>query len=170
MMRIRPFIFAIVTLQLSAIGCHVQSQRLEKANPDPAPFRSIRLPLDTHPGMVVIADVNKDGIPDILVVGGNLSVFLGDGKGNFAPANGSPFPAGQNPADIATVDFNGDGNLDVAIANHGVKFVSVLLGNGKGQFSLAPGSPFNVESNPHPHGIAVADFNGDKKSDIAIDS
>src|SRR5438874_2740442 len=131
MMRIRPFIFAIATLQLSAIGCHVQSQRLETANPKPAPFRSIRLPLATHPGMVIIADVNKDGNPDILIAGGNLSVFLGDGKGNFAAANGSPFPAGQNPADIATGDFNGDGNLDIAIANHAVRTVTVLIGNGK---------------------------------------
>jgi hypothetical protein len=51
-----------------------------------------------------------------------------------------------------------------------VKSVSVLLGNGKGQFSFAPGSPFSVENRPHPHGVAVADFNGDKKPDIAVDS
>ena len=46
----------------------------------------------------------------------------------------------------------------------------MLLGNGKGQFSFAPGSPFSVENRPHPHGVAVADFNGDKKPDIAVDS
>ncbi len=48
--------------------------------------------------------------------------------------------------------------------------MTVLLGNGKGQFSFAPGSPFSVPSNPHPHGIAAADFNGDKKLDLAVDS
>src|SRR5207237_6957740 len=90
--------------------------------------------------------------------------------GRFSQPYGTPFSAGQNTTDIGTGDFNGDGNLDIAIANHCVKFVTVLLGNGKGQFSFAPGSPFTVESNPHPHGIAVADFNGDKKPDIAIDS
>jgi hypothetical protein len=122
--------------------------------------------------MPLIADVNKDGNLDLLVAngGGNVSIYLGDGKGGFIQAAGSPFPAGQNCADIATTDFNGDGNVDIAIANHGVKMVTVLLGNGKGQFSLAPGAPFNVESNPHPHGIAVADFNGDMKADIATDS
>jgi len=171
----KTLLFLIVVLQLSAIGCQVRSQRSDYANDsgqNSAPFRAIHLSSSTHPVMVSVADVSKDGNADILVANngsGNLSVYLGDGKGGFSQASGSPFSAGQNPTDIATGDFNGDGNLDVAIANHGVKLVTVLLGNGKGQFSLAPGSPFNVESNPHPHGIAVADFNGDQKLDIAID-
>src|SRR5207247_6054553 len=137
------------------------------------PVRAMHLPVGTYPLMLSIAAANRDGNVDILVANGgsaNVSVYLGDGKGGFSQSNGSPYSAGQNPTDIATGDFNGDGNLDIAIANHGVKLVTVLLGNGKGQFSFAPGSPFNVESNPHPHGIAVADFNGDKKPDIAIDS
>jgi len=172
----KTLILAIVVLQLSAIGCHTQSHRSSYAtrvSPDSAPFRAIHLPVATHPDSVSIADVNKDGNVDILVANGGsgkLSIYLGDGKGGFSQPKGSPFSAGQNPTGIATGDFNGDGNLDLAIANHGVKLVTVLLGNGRGQFSYAPGSPFNVESNPHPHGIAVADFNGDKKSDIAVDS
>src|SRR6266705_104639 len=166
----------ILALQLAAIGCHNYSHgstHLDSAGSAALPFRFIHLPDGTHPTMLHIVDVNKDGSADILVANGgsgNVSVYLGDGKGGFAQANGSPFSAGQNPADIATGDFNGDGNVDIAIANHGAKLVTVLLGNGKGQFSLAPGSPLSVESNPHPHGIAVADFNGDRKPDIAIDS
>src|SRR3989441_8722838 len=169
----KEFVLAALVLQLPAVGCHLQSQRTTHASPDSAPFRAMHLPVSTHPSMLSIADVNRDGNADILVTNGgsgNLSVYLGDGKGNFSQPNGSPFAAGQNPTDIATGDFNGDGSIDVAIANHGVKLVTVLLGNGKGQFSLASGSPFSVDSNPHPHGIAVADFNGDKKPDIAIDS
>ena len=169
----KAFILAALVLQLSAVGCHLQSQRTTYASPDTAPFRAMHLPVGTHPSMLNIADVNTDGNADILVANSdssNLSVYLGDGKGGFSQPNGSPSATGQNPTDIATGDFNGDGNLDVAIANHGVKLVTVLLGNGKGQFSFAPGSPFAVESRPHPHGIAVADFNGDKKPDIAVDS
>src|SRR6266705_3160100 len=166
----------ILALQLAAIGCHNYSHgstHLDSAGSAALPFRFIHLPDGTHPTMLHIVDVNKDGSADILVANGgsgNVSAYLGDGKGGFAQANGSPFSAGQNPADITTGDFNSDGNVDIAIANHGAKLVTVLLGNGKGQFSLAPGSPLSVESNPHPHGIAVADFNGDKKPDIAIDS
>src|SRR5437667_1655584 len=172
----KTLFFLIVVLQLSAIGCQVRSQRSDYANDsgqNSSAFRAIHLSSATHPVMVSVADVSKDGNADILVANngsGNLSVYLGDGNGGFSQASGSPSSAGQNPTDIATGDFNGDGNLDVAIANHGVKLVTVMLGNGKGQFSFAPGSPFNVESNPHPHGIAVADFNGDKKLDFAVDS
>ena len=169
----KEFVLAALVLQLSVVGCQLQSQRTSSASPDSAPFRATHLPVGTHPSMLSIADVNRDGNADILVINGgsgNLSVYLGDGKGGFSQSDGSPFSAGQDPTDITTGDFNGDGNLEVAIANHGVKTVTVLLGKGKGQFSFGPGSQFSVESNPHPHGIAAADFNGDKKPDIAIDS
>ncbi len=172
----KEFILAVLVVELSASACYVQSQRSTSAtrlSPDSAPFRSVHLPVGTHPTMLTVTDVNNDKNVDILSAngdGGSVSVYLGDGKGFFSQSEGSPFTAGQNPADIATADFNSDGNQDIAIANHGVKLVTVLLGNGNGQFSFAPGSPFPVESNPHPHGIAVADFNEDKKPDIAIDS
>src|SRR6266478_3355475 len=134
---------------------------------------AVHLPAGAQPQTVLIANANKDGSKDILVAnsgGANLSVYLNDGKGGFPQANGSPFPAGPYPDDLALGDFDQDGNLDVAIANHGVQKATVLLGDGKGGFVLASGSPFSVASNPHPHGIAAADFNGDGKLDLAIDS
>jgi len=154
------------------LGCGTHGANSSAMPTEPAPFRAIHLPGAPHPVMPTVADVNGDGSLDLLIANGSgsVTIYLGDGKGAFAQANGSPFASGQESNDIATGDFNGDGKLDVAIANHGAKLVSVLLGNGKGQFSNAPGSPFAVDSNPHPHGIAVADFNGDKKPDIAIDS
>jgi hypothetical protein len=48
--------------------------------------------------------------------------------------------------------------------------LTVLLGNGKGQFKQAERSPFAVHSKPHTHGIAIADFNGDGNLDLATDS
>ncbi|HEY0347576.1 MAG TPA: VCBS repeat-containing protein [Pyrinomonadaceae bacterium] len=169
----RKLLLAIVILGLTSIGCNMQTRGSKYAAGPDVPFRAIHLAVGAHPDMVNTTDVNKDGHLDILAANSdsnNVSVYLGDGKGGFSPAPGSPFPAGQNPSDIAVADFNGDDSLDIAVSNHGVKTVTVLLGNGKGQFALAPGSPFNVESSPHPHGIASADFNGDKKPDIAVDS
>ncbi|MGZ4012079.1 MAG: FG-GAP repeat domain-containing protein [Flavisolibacter sp.] len=132
---------------------------------------------------VEVADFNKDGKPDIVVAhtadndnavasieNSSITILLNTGKRDFRPATGSPFYAGDFPNDINIADFNRDGNLDIALANHVKKYFTVLLGNGKGQFSQAPNSPFTVQVKPHPHGVISADFNSDGYLDIATDS
>jgi hypothetical protein len=131
------------------------------------------IPVGKAPATVAIADVNHDGQPDIIVANTDdqtVSVLLGDGKRHFAPAPGSPFPCGKGPNDIAVADMNGDGNPDLVIANTGTPYLTILLGDGKGGFKPSPHSPFATESHPHVHGVAVADFTGDGKPDVATDS
>jgi hypothetical protein len=75
-----------------------------------------------------------------------------------------PFAAGANPQAMAMGDFDGDGNLDVAVANMNDNTVSVLLGNGDGTFQ--PQKVFTVGAGPFS--ITAGDFNADGNLDLAV--
>ena len=117
-------------------------------------------------GAVSVADVNKDGHPDLILVGqpssGNsgdpaVQVFLNNGNGTFGPAINGPALPDSMGASAAVADFNQDGNMDIA-TNDG----HILLGDGKGDFTLMAGSQFVAADN-----LVAADFNRDGKIDIA---
>jgi hypothetical protein len=76
------------------------------------------------------------------------------------------YPTGTNPQSVAVGDFNGDGNLDLAIANSTSNTVSVLLGKGDGTFS----PKVDYATGNTPQGVAVGDFNGDGHLDLAVTS
>ncbi len=91
--------------------------------------------------------------PDVVLVNStsnNISVLLGDGDANckptgfFTEATGSPFAVGNNPRSVVVADFNGDGFLDIAVANQGDNSISLFRGNGDGTFADFPGSPFKL--------------------------
>lgn len=79
----------------------------------------------------LVADVNRDGIPDVVTP---FTVELGNAKGGF----GRPFGVGADATgeSVAVGDFNGDGFVDIAATNYGENdgSVSVVLGNGDGTF------------------------------------
>jgi hypothetical protein len=122
-----------------------------------------------HTHALAAADVNRDAKLDIITANSDdedISVLLGDGKGGFAPARNSPFPCGPSPYPVALADVNGDSNLDIAVPNTapGPATITVLLGDGRGEFRAAPRSPF--KANDRAYFVAVADLNGDRKPDI----
>jgi uncharacterized protein (TIGR03437 family) len=86
--------------------------------------------------------------------------------GQLTAAANSPFPVGNGPENVAVGDFNGDGKPDMAITNANDGTVTVLLGDGMGGFSAAPGSPVSVGA--LPVFAAVGDFNGDGFQDLAV--
>ncbi|HEX7957332.1 MAG TPA: VCBS repeat-containing protein [Pyrinomonadaceae bacterium] len=120
---------------------------------------------------VAVGDVNKDGRADLALAHHDsfgVVVLLGAGDGRFAPAPGSPFEAyrAARPHNhgLTLADLNADGSLDLVTSNHNDDSVSVLLGDGRGGFRHAPGSPFAAGRGPYPH--AVGDVNGDGRPDI----
>jgi hypothetical protein len=125
---------------------------------------------------------------DLVVVNSdsnNVSILLGDSNssrqanGSFTEAPGSPLGAGQGPSSVVVADFNGDGFLDIAVANRGDDSISVFAGKGDGTFAEFPGSPFKLPQNhavseKGPIAMASGNFqnktldNGAAEVDLAV--
>jgi hypothetical protein len=105
-----------------------------------------------------VADFNGDGKLDLAVAnsGDNtITLLLGDGRGGFTPSMGSPFAAGTQPASVAVGDFNGDGKLDLAVANSGGG-VAVLLNTEPTSYSILINLVKRDESDRIVAGIMVS--------------
>jgi uncharacterized protein (TIGR03437 family) len=123
--------------------------------------------LAATPQSLALGDLNKDGNQDIVVVNSsakNVAVLLGDGTGRFRAPAVATVTVGSLPLAAVVADMNGDGNMDILVANSGDNTVSELVGDGTGAFTVAGGSPFSVGSKPSS--LAVADINGDGLTDI----
>jgi len=169
MIYILQFAFAVIAVLFVSCG---RKNNLSSQN-KVASSQSIKIKVGKSPGSVEAADFNNDKFTDLAITSetdSSVTVLLGNGKGGFTEAKYSPFFAGSIPNDISINDFNKDGNMDLAFANHERKYLTVLLGNGRGNFAAAPNSPFPVQGIPHTHGIATGDFNNDGKLDLATDS
>lgn len=125
---------------------------------------------------IVSGDFNGDGKPDFAVAnfnGNSVYVFLGNGDGTFSAAPGSPdAEGGPDPYTLALGDFNMDGNADLAVLNYPYPgpaapgSVTLMLGDGKGGFTLSPNAPAPVGL--HAYDVETADFNGDGTPDLAV--
>lgn len=117
----------------------------------------------------------EDAKPATFFVGDRIPVALAQ----FSPSITSPafipavssdlFPestvaTGNDPVAVVGIDFNGDGNFDLAAINHGDNTVSILLGNGDGTFNASG----TLATGQGPVAAVTADFNSDGIADLAV--
>jgi hypothetical protein len=133
--------------------------------------------LPRRPDAVVAGDFNHDGKLDLAFANqgaygfdDGLFVVLGNGNGTFQSP--TVYTAGRGPSNIVTVDFDHDGNLDIATLNsgyngEGAESLSLFFGTGSGTFTrastqYAPYSPDLLGAT----GISTGDVDGDGDIDI----
>lgn len=130
-------------------------------------FERVEIDVGSDPH-VLAAELTGDDHPDLAVAGEDRVLILtGDGEGGFRRLG--EFPAGERPTGLAAADLDGNGDTDLAAANHETDYLTLLLNDGAGAFSPAPGSPLGIDVDPHPHVVAVADLDEDGHPDILVD-
>jgi hypothetical protein len=121
------------------------------------------------PRSLTAGDLDGDADLDLAVANQNgfdVTVLLNDGSGGFSEAAGSPVAVGNQPRDITTSDFDGDEDLDLAVANFFDNNVTVLLNDGSAGFSEAAGSPFSV--GVLAASLTTGDLDGDGDLDLTV--
>jgi len=145
--------------------------------PNPAPA----YPSGDYPTGGAIVDFNHDGIPDVITAdyhGDSVSILLGTpmgaGKGTGVLAAKTTYPTIEKgeTSNLDVADLDGDGNLDVITANPAVHLpsaasMSEFLGRADGTLGPPVTSAIGTGSS-QPYAVAIGDFNGDGKQDVAI--
>lgn len=117
----------------------------------------------------LVADLNGDGIADLVVDANSLLIYLGNADGTYTEA---PVPSYPGPASgpMVIAGLNGDGIPDLAVAIYAYSSVSIFLGHGDGTFA-APLQTSLPTAGANISQLVTADFNGDGIADlIAVDN
>jgi len=123
-------------------------------------------PVGTGPFAIAAGDLNRDGIPDLVVTtpdngGGTLEVLL---MGRDGRATTHTIATIGQSRGVTLADVNRDGILDIVYSNYQSGAVAVLRGNGKGGFTSAG----QTAVGPQPQDVVAADLNHDGFVDVVV--
>jgi hypothetical protein len=150
------------------LGLHVLEDRTLPSFSAP-----VSLPTGVDPQAVAVGDFNGDHAADLAVAnqgfsdgtGSGMSIVRGKGDGTFQTVG--TLSVGGGPLAVAVGDFDGNGSLDLAVtytSDGGASgAVAIFLGNGDGTFRPPTSFPVGAD----PRAVAVGDFNGDARLDVA---
>jgi hypothetical protein len=130
-----------------------------------------------YPGRAVLADLDGDGRPDLVYRNAirfppfTIEAWHNDGAGAFSQlAREDILP---NSSDVVVADVNGDGALDLVIAQEqeyrSLVFVSLFAGDGRGSFAPEERWTLPVDANvvPAPW-LGAVDWDGDGRTDLVL--
>jgi len=121
---------------------------------------------------IAIADLDADGLNDIVVAdfgGSTISILrnTSPGSGTISYAPKMDVTAGSQPISIAASDLDGDGKIDLAVANLGGN-VSVLRNTSSAPSSISYAPKMDYATGDQPYSVALSDLDGDGKVDLAV--
>ena len=134
-------------------------------------------PGGNYPASLLALDLNDDGNNDLISFewGGSaqtisITILLGKPDGTFQPGKSYTIPGIITYGGVID-DFDGDGNLDIAVetttpSTYGTSIaMAVLPGKGDGTFGVAKVTPLMATTPIHQE-VVSGDFNGDGKKDL----
>jgi hypothetical protein len=126
-------------------------------------------PTAIKPRAIFLVDLNNDNAIDIISaneLSNNISILLNSSNNTADFTTLTEINTGKNPFWLGVLDFEGNGTLDIFVANKQDNTISLILNDGTEEFTSIDAIP--IDTNSSPEYIGVGDINADGKKDLVL--